>query len=146
MFLLSNKSAATPVHRFQQTRQDHAEETASDYVEIIDELRRTTGEARGADICQILGVSHVTVSKTLRRLARDGYVVARPYRSVFLTEKGEKLAQASRERHRLVVALLERIGVPSEMAEADAEGLEHHISAHTLKAIKAFLGNVQREQ
>ncbi len=128
------------VGRFVQTRQDHALETAADYVELIDELRETTGEARGADISKMLGVSHVTVSKTLQRLARDGYVVAKPYRSVFLTEKGKQLAATSRERHRLVVALLKSIGVPDEIAEADAEGMEHHVSMATLDAIKKHLG------
>lgn len=129
-----------PGHTFSQARQDHAIETAADYVELIDELRRATGEARGADICKKLGVSHVTVSKTLQRLARDGYVQARPYRSVFLTEKGQELAERSRERHRLMVALLTHIGVPQEVAEADAEGMEHHVSERTFKAIKGFLG------
>ena len=124
---------------FSQARQDHAVETAADYVELIEELRRETGEARGADLCRILGVSHVTVSKTLQRLARDGYVVAKPYRSVFLTEKGRKLATASKERHRLVVQLLQKVGVSHEVAEADAEGMEHHVSSETLQAIKRFL-------
>jgi DtxR family manganese transport transcriptional regulator len=135
------RTSATPsgVHTFTQARQDHATETAADYAELIYDLRERTGEARGADICKILGVSHVTVSKTLQRLARDGYVVAKPYRSVFLTPKGEQLAHASRERHRLVVALLRHIGVPEQIAEADAEGMEHHVSGQTLDAVKAYL-------
>ncbi len=138
-FPVSTNSPIGPSHTFTQARQDHAIETAADYVELIDELREKTGEARGADLCKLLGVSHVTVSKTLQRLARDGYVVAKPYRSVFLTEKGRMLAEASRERHRLMVSLLERVGVPTAIAEADAEGMEHHVSGETLQAIKAFL-------
>ena len=53
-----------------------------------------------------MGVSHVTVSKTLQRLAREGYVTYRPYRSIFLTEAGKQFAAATRERHRLVLELL----------------------------------------
>lgn len=136
--MLKDSSSGT-AHTFGQVRRDHATETAADYVELIDKLRTEAGEARGADLSKILGVSHVTVSKTLQRLARDGYVVAKPYRSVFLTEKGLRLAESSRERHRLMVALLERVGVPNEVAEADAEGMEHHVSAETLAAIKRFL-------
>jgi DtxR family manganese transport transcriptional regulator len=134
------KTPAQPPHRFTQTRQDHAIETAADYVELIDELHQTQGEARGADICRVLAVSHVTVSKTLQRLQRDGYVTAKPYRSVFLTEKGKALAESSRERHRLILALLQRIGVPEEIAESDAEGMEHHVSEETLAAIRKYLG------
>ena len=133
------KTATAPGQRFTQTRQDHAIETAADYVELIDELQETIGEARGADICQILGVSHVTVSKTLKRLARDGYVTSKPYRSVFLTEKGKALAESSRERHRLILALLQKIGVPDDIAESDAEGMEHHVSEETLEAIRRYL-------
>ncbi len=136
----------TLANPYTQTRRDHSLETAADYVELIDELRREVGEARGADLSRILGVSHVTVSKTLQRLARDGYVVAKPYRSVFLTEKGLRLAESSRERHRLIVRLLECMGVPKEVAEADAEGMEHHVSERTLAAIKSFLNEDRRSE
>jgi DtxR family manganese transport transcriptional regulator len=44
-----------------------------------------------------------------------------------------------RVRHRLVVDLLRAVGVPTESAEADAEGIEHHVSETTLKAFAEFL-------
>ncbi len=124
---------------FRRTRDDHSMETAADYVELIEELVAETGEARGVDLAARLGVSHVTVSKTVRRLAREGYVIARPYRGVFLTEKGRELASESRERHDLVLGLLRALGVPATIAEIDAEGMEHHVSPETLKAIRKFL-------
>ena len=49
------------------------------------------------------------------------------------------LAQRVRARHRLVVDVLRAIGVPAEAAEADAEGIEHHVSETTLKAFARFL-------
>jgi DtxR family manganese transport transcriptional regulator len=64
---------------------------------------------------------------------------ARPYRGVFLTENGEELAARVRTRHRLVVDVLLAMGVPVEAAEADAEGIEHHVSETTLKAFARFL-------
>jgi hypothetical protein len=64
---------------------------------------------------------------------------ARPYRGVFLTEKGEGLAERVRIRHRLVVDVLRALGVPTESAEADAEGIEHHVSETTLKAFAHFV-------
>ena len=54
---------------------------------------------------------------------------------MFLTEKGEALAKRVRARHRLVVDVLIALGVPAEAAEADAEGLEHHVSEATLRAV-----------
>lgn len=125
---------------FSKTRADHATESAADYVELVQDLVEETGEARAVDLAQRLGVSHVTVSKTLQRLAREGLVTYRPYRSIFLTDKGKDLAAATRERHRLVLGLLERLGVPPDIAQQDAEGMEHHASDTTLKAIEVFLG------
>ena len=58
---------------------------------------------------------------------------------MFLTEKGQALADRVRVRHRVVVDLLCALGVPSEAAEADAEGIEHHVSETTLKAFAHFL-------
>ena len=84
-------------------------------------------------------MSHATAIKTIGRLKRDGLAVARPYRGVFLTEAGAKLAARVRARHRLVVDLLLAVGVPAEAAEQDAEGLEHHVSDTTLQAFARFL-------
>jgi DtxR family manganese transport transcriptional regulator len=58
---------------------------------------------------------------------------------VFLTETGQALAERVRARHRLVVSLLTALGVPTEVAEADAEGIEHYVSDATLKAFAHFL-------
>jgi DtxR family manganese transport transcriptional regulator len=58
---------------------------------------------------------------------------------VFLTDKGQALAERVRVRHRLVVDVLSALGVPTEAAEADAEGIEHHVSETTLKAFAHFV-------
>ena len=91
------------------------------------------------DLADRLGISHVTVSKTIQRLQRDGYVTSQPYRSIFLTPKGTELARAARERHALVHGFLIALGVDQENAEADAEGIEHHVSSQTLDAMRGFL-------
>ncbi|MFI5385427.1 MAG: manganese-binding transcriptional regulator MntR [Fimbriimonadales bacterium] len=122
--------------RFQRTREDHSRERAEDYVELIDSLIRESGEARAVDLAQRLGVSHVTVSKTIQRLQREGFVSAQRYRSIFLTEKGAALAAASQRRHELVLAFLRSIGVSEAVASIDAEGIEHHVSEETLTAMR----------
>jgi DtxR family manganese transport transcriptional regulator len=58
---------------------------------------------------------------------------------VFLTPSGRQLAARVSARHRLVVDVLLALGVPAEAAEADAEGIEHHVSDATLKAFARFL-------
>jgi DtxR family manganese transport transcriptional regulator len=129
----------TQARRFDKTRSAQSTALLEDYVELIADLLASTGEARPTDIARRLGVSHATTIKSISRLKRAGMATARPYRGVFLTEKGRALAERVRLRHRLVVDLLRALGVPAEAAEADAEGIEHHVSETTLKAFAQFL-------
>jgi len=64
---------------------------------------------------------------------------------VFLTDAGRKLAGRSRARHATVVAVLERMGVPRAAALRDAEGIEHHVSAATLRAFERHLASGSAE-
>jgi DtxR family manganese transport transcriptional regulator len=124
---------------FQLTREAHRSEVNEDYVELIAELIGEKGEARPVEIAGRMGVTQPTVTKTLARLQREGLVVRRPYRSVFLTEAGQALAEACRRRHRIVVAFLVALGIDESTAERDAEGIEHHVSERTLDAFARFL-------
>jgi DtxR family manganese transport transcriptional regulator len=122
-----------------QTRQQHAQERAQDYAEAIADLIERTGEARATDLARRLGVTHVTVIRTVARLKQQGLVSTRPYRSIFLTDSGKSLAAQTRQRHQIVVRFLEALGISARAAHADAEGIEHHVSEETLAAFKAFL-------
>lgn len=122
-----------------RTRQDHAQELAQDYVELIADLIERRGEARVVDLARRLGVTHVTVNRAVQRLQRGGLVATQPYRAIFLTAAGQRLALESRRRHDLVVRFLEALGVPPVVAEWDAEGIEHHVSRETLRAFRLFV-------
>src|SRR5271155_5230261 len=91
----------TQARRFGKTRSAQSTALLEDYVELIADLLASAGEARPTDIARRLGVSHATTIKTISRLKREGLATARPYRGVFLTEGGEKLAARARNRHRL---------------------------------------------
>jgi DtxR family manganese transport transcriptional regulator len=82
------RPSALQAESLQQTRREHAHETAEDYVEAIADLTAAHGEARVVDLARRLGVTHVTVNRTLARLQREGYVTAQPYRAIFLTGPG----------------------------------------------------------
>ena len=128
-----------PVHsaeRFEKVRREHRKETAEDYVELIAELIDSAGEARAVDLAARLGVSQPTVNKVITRLRRDGLVEGRPYRSIFLTDEGSRLAGEACRRHRVVVDFLLSLGISEEVARADAEGIEHHVSGETLEAFR----------
>ncbi|MDB6067304.1 MAG: mntR [Pedosphaera sp.] len=127
-----------------QTRREHASEIAEDYVEAIADLVAETGEARVVDLARRLGVTHVTVNRTIIRLQKAGFVNAQPYRAIFLTDSGRELAAACKSRHETVVAFLRSLGIPERVAEMDAEGIEHHVSPETLAAFKKALQNAGR--
>lgn len=134
------REARRQARSFERVRQAHQREVAEDYVELIADLIDVTGEARAVDLAERLGVTNATVNNTLNRLAREGLVTRRRYRSVFLTEAGRRMAEHARERHRIVRDFLVGLGVDPETAEIDAEGIEHHASEKTLAALRRFLG------
>lgn len=127
----------------QRTRSDHATELTQDYVEAISELQEQAGECRVKDLAARFAVSHVTVSRALSRMQRDGFVETQPYGPVTLTRKGQKLAGFSRHRHRIVMQFLISLGVSHQTAAIDTEGIEHHVSEETLARMEEFLRDGQ---
>jgi len=134
------RSSVTQADILRSTREAHSREVAEDYVEAIADLVAGSGEARVTDLARCLGVTHVTVNRTVGRLQRAGLVTAQPYRSIFLTASGERLAVASKRRHAIVLRFLQSLGVPEAVAQQDAEGIEHHVSPETLAAFERSLG------
>lgn len=120
---------------FAKTREAHLTEVAEDYVELIGDLIEEVGEARLTDIAENMAVSPATASKIIARLGREGLVESRPYRSVFLTTSGAAMAAESRRRHAVVFDFLRALGLDEATAQADSEGIEHHVSDATLEAL-----------
>jgi DtxR family manganese transport transcriptional regulator len=137
-------AAPAEAARHASARSARASALTEDYVEIIADLLEREGEARPTDIARRLGVAHATAIKTIARLKRDGLAHARPYRGVFLTEAGLAMARRVKARHQTVAAFLVALGVSAEVAEADAEGIEHHVSDETLAAFERFLSVKRR--
>ena len=121
-----------------KTRHDHALETAEDYVEAVTDLIDELGVCRVTSLARRMGVSHVTASRIVTRLASEGLLETAPYRPIELTPEGQRLAKRARRRHEIVLRFLQAIGVPDEDARRDAEGIEHHCSPTTLRAMEHF--------
>ncbi len=130
-----NKSAA----RHSRVRRQHSEELAEDYVEAIAELLVERGQARVTDLQGIFGVSHVSVIRALKRIEERGLICKGRAGGWDLTDSGRAMAEASAQRHELVVRFLLALGVSAAQAEADAEGMEHHLSAETLSVMERFV-------
>lgn len=124
--------------RFRRTRAAHHWESAEDYVEAIAQLSADGEEARVRDLSAMMGISHVSVSRMVRRLADRGLVEARDRGPIRLTPTGRRLAAKGQARHDAVLEFLLAIGVPRVQAEIDAEGIEHHVSQATIRALTAW--------
>ena len=123
---------------FKKVRDAHKTENTEDYLEIIADLLNTKGEARIVDIATKLDIAQATANKTIQRLQNQGFVKKEPYRSIFLTLKGQEVASVSKKRHIIVLTFLKNLGLDARTAEADAEGIEHHVSDKTLKKMEQF--------
>ena len=123
---------------FKKVRDAHKTENTEDYLEIIADLLNAKGEARIVDIASKLDIAQATANKTIQRLQNQGFVKKEPYRSIFLTLKGQEVASVSKKRHIIVLTFLKNLGLDARTAEADAEGIEHHVSNKTLKKMEQF--------
>lgn len=61
------------------------------------------------------------------------------HRPIELTAKGRRVAEAAGRRHEVVVGFLRAIGVGARQAEIDAEGIEHHVSDQTIRALRRVI-------
>ncbi|MEM9668282.1 MAG: manganese-binding transcriptional regulator MntR [Pseudomonadota bacterium] len=129
---------------FQRIRDAHQTELAEDYVELIEDLIETSGEARPADIANCLGISRSTATLAIQRLQKQGYVDTEPYRSVTLTEEGRALAAKARRRHEILYDFLIALGISEDIAFSDSEGMEHHVSEETLAAFQQLTNSLKR--
>ena len=123
---------------FTKVRNAHRTENTEDYLELISDLLNKNGEARIVDIANKLNIAQATANKTIKRLQSQGYVKKEPYRSIFLTVKGQKIASQSKKRHKTVYNFLINLGVNQKTAEEDSEGIEHHVSNKTLEKMEKF--------
>lgn len=123
---------------FKKVRDAHQNENTEDYLELIADLLNQNGEARIVDIAVKLDIAQSTANKTIKRLAIQGYIKKEPYRSIFLTLKGQIIASNSKKRHRVVYEFLKNLGLDHNTASADSEGIEHHVSKKTLIKMEKY--------
>lgn len=125
--------------RYNRARQSRRLRVTEDYLILINSLVRERGEARVVDLARELGVTMPTVTNTIDRLQRDGFVSRAPYRPISLTGKGMKAGEDARKRQRVIVAFLLAMGVDEETAKKDAAGIAHRVSDLTLDVLRTFV-------
>lgn len=123
----------------------HASSAVEDYLERILELINMKGYARVVDIAQRLQISKASVTNMVQRLDAEGLLKYEKFRGLVLTTAGEALAQNITHRHQLLTDFLKLLGLDEEVIYHDVEGMEHHISPPTLRAIEALTRQLQRQ-
>jgi Mn-dependent DtxR family transcriptional regulator len=115
-----------------------------DYLERILELIDSKGYARVVDIAKGLRISQASVSNMVRRLDGEGLLKYEKYRGLVLTAAGEALARNITRRHQLLTEFLTLLRLDAQIIHHDVEGMEHHISPPTLRAIEALTAQLKR--
>lgn len=110
-----------------------------DYLEVIYELIKKKGYATTIDISKYLNVSSPSVTKMVQKLDESGHLNYEKYRGIVLTAKGTSVAEGMHDKHNLLVEFLKMIGVKDDIANIDAEGIEHHLHPETLKKLEDFV-------
>lgn len=113
-----------------------------EYLEGIYRLQERSRVARTSEIVELLQVVPGTVTNTVERLEKEGYVTHEPYKGVRLTEKGRRIALHVIRRHRLSERLLTDIlHVKWSEAHEAACRLEHGITGDLIKKLEKALGH-----
>ena len=112
-------------------------ESGEMYLETILILSKQMPRVHAVDIAEYMSFSKPSVSRGLARLKADDYIEVREgCNCVRLTEKGKAVAERIYERHLVITEMLEHVGVPHEVAAADACKIEHDLSDETFELLK----------
>lgn len=122
-----------------------ASSAVEDYLERILDLIDTKGYARVVDIARGLKISQASVTNMVQRLDGEGLLRYEKYRGLALTTAGEKLARNITHRHQLLTDFFKLLGIDEEVIYHDVEGMEHHISPPTLRALEALTAQLRRQ-
>ena len=112
------------------------QESGEMYLETILILSRKHDMVRSIDISEYMGYSKPSVSRAVGILKKEGYITVEESGQLRLTPSGLSVAQKTYERHTVLTALFESIGVSPKTAAEDACKIEHVISDETFDAVK----------
>ena len=129
-----------------QSERTQSSTRMEDYLEIISELVELKGYATTLDISRYMGVSAPSVTKMLQRLDENGFLEYEKYHGINLTNKGSQLADAIRQKHGILLEFFEILGIGYEIANKDAEGIEHHLNPKTIKQLRKFITFLKSNQ
>ena len=114
-------------------------ESSENYLETILVLSQRLPAVRSIDIATELDFKKSSVSVAMKSLRENGYITVTEAGYIFLTDSGKGIADMIYERHNLLSAWLEFLGVNAKTATEDACRMEHVISKESFEAIKSHV-------
>ena len=117
----------------------HIHESGEDYLEKILMLQEQDKNVRSVDLAAAFGYSRPAISRAVKVLKEDGFILVGNKGQLELTEEGRKKAEETLARHRVLTKLFKKLGIDSDIAETDACRVEHVLSDETCGAIKKFM-------
>ncbi len=119
-------------------------ESGEDYLETILRLKAEKGAVRSIDVATSMNYSKPSVSRAMGLLRENGYIIMDKEGWITLTERGTAVAERIYERHRLLTQWLVSLGVPDDIAAADACKIEHDLNPITFQKIKEHVASGQK--
>ncbi len=114
-------------HEMKDVRPEH-------YLEAIYALSKD-GKATLSALASALGVKPSSAQKMLRKLDEQGYIIYRGRGGIEITERGLALLDELNKSHRTLAEFFKLIGVEEDLAEAEAEKLEHLVDPRVVERV-----------
>jgi DtxR family transcriptional regulator, Mn-dependent transcriptional regulator len=111
--------------------------TVEDYLGVIYTLDRDGERVIGARLAESLDVSAPTITATLKRMERDGWIMISADKVITLTEQGRRMAMSVIRRHMLTEWMLSRVlKLPFSELHREAHHIEHTLSSEVEERLK----------
>lgn len=106
-----------------------------DYLSTIYRLDKGKG-VRSVDVAKQLEVSKPSVNRALKTLTQMEFVIQEPYGNIFLTKVGRETALDLNKKYSILRGfLVHMLDVDPEVAEREANQMEHGMSNDTIERI-----------
>ena len=116
------------------------QESGEMYLETILVLSKRLPVVRSLDVAEEMKFSKPSVSRAVKLLRENGYLLMDKDGFLTLTDSGRAIAEKIYERHTILSAMLIQLGVSEKAAVEDACKIEHDLSDETFAAIKKHAG------
>ena len=122
------------------------QKTQEDYLRTIYSLyEKSKDKSRGiksVEIAKSLKITKPTVSRIIKKLTKQKYLISEIYSKIYFTKKGLKEAKRIMHNHRVIEVFLKNIlGCDIRRIHKEAHKLEHTFSEYTIRKLDKFLNN-----